>query len=83
MSLVFNFVSPFEDEMNQTTMNKKNIAILGLALILLLAGYWFLSQGPANNPLSLTLAPLILVFAYMIVIPVAIMLPSNKRSKGD
>jgi hypothetical protein len=42
-------------------------AILGVAgLVSLVAGYWLLSTG------SITLAPLLLVLAYVVLLPLAI-----------
>ncbi len=40
--------------------------------ILIIAGYIALSQGPATNPVSLTLAPILLVLGYVVLIPIAL-----------
>jgi membrane-bound ClpP family serine protease len=62
--------------------NKKNIAIIAVGVLLLVVGFFCLAQGPAENPVSLTAAPLILVFAYLVVMPIGILWVSGKK-KGD
>jgi hypothetical protein len=67
--------------------NKKNILIVAVGVLLVVVGFFCLAQGPAENPISLTLAPLILVFAYLVVVPVGIMWKGKKKKsecfKGD
>jgi hypothetical protein len=48
---------------------KKNYMGLGLALVLLVLGFFLLAQKPADNPLALNVAPFVLLFAYLVVIP--------------
>ncbi|HHX16042.1 MAG TPA: hypothetical protein GX724_07785 [Fibrobacter sp.] len=58
--------------------------MITLGVALLMIGFFFLAQGPANNPLSLTVAPIILVFAYLVVIPIGILWGSKEsETKGD
>lgn len=64
--------------------HKKNILLVALGVLLLVIGFFCLAQGPAENPLSLTVAPIILMIAYLIVIPVGILCGGkNQKSKGD
>ena len=64
--------------------NKKTFLLITLGVALLMIGFFFLAQGPANNPLSLTVAPIILVFAYLVVIPIGILWGSKEsETKGD
>ena len=49
-----------------------NYKLIGISLGLLVLGYIFLAQGPVNNPLSKTIAPIVLVGVYCVLIPVAI-----------
>ena len=65
--------------MGNTIFGKKNALLFGIALILLICGYAFLGQGPVDNPLSVTVAPLILVGVYCIFIPYAIL----AKGKGE
>jgi len=53
--------------------NRKNILLIALGIILLVIGYLCLGKGPAENPVSLTVAPIILVLTYLVVIPVGIL----------
>jgi len=62
--------------------NKKNILIIAVGVLLLVVGFFCLAQGPAENPVSLTVAPLILVFAYIVVVPLGILWGSKKK-KGE
>ncbi|MFQ6091299.1 MAG: hypothetical protein ACE5OR_01230 [bacterium] len=57
--------------------------LVGLAVIGL--GYIALSRPPADNPWSLTVAPILLVLGYCVIIPIAIMLKGKNRNgeKGD
>ena len=62
-------------------MTKKNLLLIALGVLLLAIGFICLAQGPAENPLSLTVAPIILVIAYLVIIPLGILLFSNKKGK--
>jgi len=39
-------------------------------------GYVLLGQGPETNPLSLNVAPVMLVLAYCVVVPLALIVKS-------
>lgn len=64
----------------------KNYLLFGLALVILVAGYYFLAQPssdpskpPAEGFLSLNIAPILLVCAYVIVIPLAILVRKTRK----
>jgi hypothetical protein len=57
----------------QVPFTGKNYIAFGVGLALLLLGYLFLAQPPANGFLSRTLAPILLVLSYCVVFPYAIM----------
>jgi hypothetical protein len=59
--------------------NKKNILIVTVGVLLLVVGFFCLAEGPAENPVSLTAAPLILVFAYLVVVPLGILWGGKKK----
>jgi len=65
--------------------NRKNILLIALGILMLVIGYVCLGSGPATNPVSLTIAPIILVFAYLVVIPLGILWGSKRQGqqKGD
>ncbi|MDR2579918.1 MAG: hypothetical protein LBC85_02870 [Fibromonadaceae bacterium] len=60
--------------------NKKNILIVAFGVLLVVVGFFCLAQGPAENPVSLTVAPLILAFAYLVVVPVGILWGGKKKN---
>ena len=54
----------------------------GLGVILL--GYFCLAQPPVDGALSLTVAPILLVLGYCVIIPIALLLgESDKKKKTE
>jgi uncharacterized membrane protein YbhN (UPF0104 family) len=58
-----------------------NYKLFGLSLVLIILGYICLAQGPVDNHLSLSLAPLILVVTYCILLPIAIIWPIKQKEE--
>jgi hypothetical protein len=58
-----------------------NRIIFTVAAALIGIGYLLLAQGPADNPVSLTWAPLLLVAAYVILIPISLIRRQNGEGK--
>jgi len=52
---------------------RKNYQIFGIGIITIIIGYIFLSIGPWDSFFSLTLAPIILIIGYLVLIPWAIL----------
>ncbi|MCI0531288.1 MAG: DUF3098 domain-containing protein [candidate division Zixibacteria bacterium] len=52
---------------------KRNYLWFGIALVTILIGYIFLGYG------SITIAPILLVLGYCVLVPVAILIPSEKK----
>ncbi|MCY3664552.1 MAG: hypothetical protein OXH81_02735 [Gemmatimonadetes bacterium] len=66
------------------TRKNWSLAIVGLAVIVL--GYVFLRIPPAEGFLSLTLAPVLLVVGYCVLIPMAILVrdqPTDEKDKAE
>jgi hypothetical protein len=61
-------VTKKEETPEQAVFGRVNFIFFGIGLLLLIAGYIALGSG------SITLAPILLVGAYCIVIPIAILL---------
>jgi hypothetical protein len=61
----------------------RNYKLFGLGSALLVVGYVLLGNGPANNPLSLSVAPVILVGTYCVLFPLAIFLRPKKRENAE
>ncbi len=64
-------------------LNRKNIILIAVGVLLLVIGFLCLATGPADNPISLSVAPIILVIAYMVVIPLGILFTDKKQDKQD
>jgi hypothetical protein len=54
-----------------------NMALMGLGVATLVAGYVSLSRG------SITLAPILLVLGYCVLIPASLLIRSRKGSQGE
>ena len=64
-------------------LTKKNILLIAIGIVLLIIGFICLATGPADNPVSLTVAPLILVLAYLVVIPLGILFGGKEQDKQE
>ena len=65
-----------------TIFSSKNLKLFWICLALLTVGYILLGQGPVENPLSKTVAPVILVAVYCVLIPYSIMAKAKEQPKG-
>ncbi len=61
-------VSPFENY-----WGKKNYLIFGIGIGILIVGFYLMSIGPWDNPLSLSVSPIVLLIAYLVVFPLSIL----------
>ena len=66
-------VSPFKDY-----WTKQNYLLFTFGLLIIIVGFILMSQSPWNNTLSLTVSPLILLIAYLVVIPLSILYKKKK-----
>ena len=62
-------------------LNKKNIILIGVGILLLIIGFICLATGPADNPVSLSVAPIILTIAYVVIIPLGILFSGKDENK--
>ena len=60
----------------------RNIRLFVLGLVVIALVYFFLSRPPVDGFMSLTLAPLLLVIGYCILIPMAL-LSKNKENESQ
>jgi len=65
----------------QNLFTAKHIGFFITGLLVIALGYVLLAQGPVDNPLSLSVAPFLLIGGYCVVIPVAIILKDNGQKK--
>lgn len=61
---------------------RENFIILIIGILVIILGYIFLAQGPADSFWSLTVAPILLVISYCIIIPISIIY-RKKSSKQE
>ncbi len=58
-----------------------NFTLLGISIALIVGGFILLGQGPVYNHLSWSVAPIILVFVYCILIPFTIIYDRKDKDK--
>ena len=58
-----------------------NYSLFGLGVLLIVLGYAALSRGPWDSFWSLTLAPILLVLGYCVVVPFAILYHKKSRQQ--
>jgi len=64
------------------SLEKRNYQMFGLALICIVAGYFLLAQPPVQGFTTLTLAPMVLLVGYCVLVPLAIFWkPKAKKSQ--
>lgn len=68
--------APFKDY-----WDKFNYILIAISLITLILGYIFMAQGNWDSSFSLTISPIILLIAYIIIIPLSILLKSSNVLK--
>jgi membrane protein YdbS with pleckstrin-like domain len=61
--------------MDKLHFSKKNSLVLLIAIVLLTIGYLILNTG------DITISPIILVFAYCVVIPLSFIIGTKKKEK--
>lgn len=61
------------DKATALPFTKQNYVLFLIGILTLVAGYIALSIGPWDSFWSLTLAPILLVLAYCVIIPVSIL----------
>ncbi len=62
-------------------ISKKNIQIFILGLITIAVAFVLMAQPPVDGFLSRTLSPILLVIAYLIIVPASILVRDKKENK--
>lgn len=70
--------SPF-----QIIWEKNNWLLFGAGIVLLIVGYFIMAGGSFLDANSLTVSPLILLVAYLIIFPLAILKKAKKQDPND
>ena len=65
------------------SLTAKNFQLLGIGILVIILGYVFLSKGPVDSVWSLTVAPILLVAGYCVIIPLSIIYKEKPKTAGD
>ncbi len=60
------------------TLGKTNYLLFALGLFLIILGYFIMGTGEVNSTQSLSIAPVVLLIGYLVVIPASILYKSKK-----
>lgn len=60
--------------------DKNNYILFGVGIGIIILGFVLMAQDPWDNPLSLSVSPVVLLFAYLIVFPLSILYKKKKTS---
>ena len=67
------------DSDSSLPFTKTNYLIFFVALVFVIAGYIALGQGPWDSFASLTLAPVLLIISYLVLMPAAILYRKKEK----
>lgn len=70
--------SPFNDY-----WHKINYTFLIISMLVLITGYYFMTNGAWDSTLSMSVSPVILLIVYLILIPLAIFLKPTSKQKEE
>ncbi len=66
--------------LSELPFDNRNYFLFLIGLVVIILGFILMATGELNSTRSLTVAPLVLLFGYLVIIPVSIML--RKRDKS-
>jgi len=58
-------------------LDKRNLLIFAVGIVVIAIGFFMIGRSPWDNPISLSVAPIVLLIGYLIIFPWAIF--SRKR----
>ena len=67
----------------QPFFGKKNYLGVGLAVLLLIVGFFLLGLKPASNKVALNVAPVVLLLAYLVVLPWSLWKSADKEGRNS
>jgi multidrug efflux pump subunit AcrB len=65
------------------TFKNINYLIFGVAILVIIIGYFIMAKGGTYSFQSLTLAPIILLIGYLVIVPIAILYKKKDNSAQD
>ena len=66
-----------KQEKAKLPFGKKNYLLFGLGILVIIVGFIFLRYG------SITIAPILLVLGYCVIIPISIIIQNKKESESE
>ena len=69
-----NSESPFKNY-----WDKSNYLLLSVGVLVLIVGFYLMTFGPWDNPISLSVSPIVLLIAYLIIFPLSILYKKKKN----
>jgi hypothetical protein len=60
-------------------IDRSHVILYVAGLVVCVIGYLLMSVGPWDNPISRSVAPLVLLLAYLVIFPMAILKKSDKK----
>jgi len=70
--------SPFKNYWGNT-----NYILLGVGIFVLVIGFYLMTFGPWDNPVSLSISPIVLLVAYLIIFPLSILYRKKKKGTDE
>ncbi len=67
----------------QLVLDRLNLVVFLAGLVLLAVGFILLAVKPWDNPISLSVAPIVLLLGYLVVLPISIFLRSPQSRKDE
>lgn len=60
-----------------------NYIILLFGLLILIVGFYLMTLGEWNDPISLTVAPLVVLFGFIVIIPLGIFYKFKRKDRNE
>lgn len=60
------------------TFGKRNLYVLTAGILTIIVAFILMAQPPVDGHLSKTVAPIMLVFAYLVIIPTSILIKNKE-----
>ncbi|HCK99358.1 MAG TPA: DUF3098 domain-containing protein [Candidatus Marinimicrobia bacterium] len=65
------------------TLKNANFIIFGIGILTIIIGYYIMATGDTYSFQSLSLAPIVLLIGYLIIIPIAILYKKKNNSGSN
>lgn len=72
-----------QENVEAMIIGRKNIFLFLIGLLSIFIAFILMAQPPVDGFLSRTLAPVILVIAYLVIIPIALFIRDKKVDQAD